>query len=85
MKREDGLLTTEQLNDIVWRYTDKDKQTFALGTIIKEIAKAKKALDDKRMLTKEEAVWLLKHIRLKKYFVINKTLVRKLQEIAGEN
>jgi len=41
---EDGLLTTEQLNDIVRRYTDKDRQTFALGTIIKEIAKAQAAL-----------------------------------------
>ena len=34
------MLTSEQLNEVVWRYTDKENQTYALGTIIKEIAKA---------------------------------------------
>ena len=37
---KDLLLTTEQLNEIVWNNTDKDKQTYALGTIIQQVAQA---------------------------------------------
>ena len=37
---KDLLLTTEQLNEIVWTNTDKEKQTYALGTIIQQVAQA---------------------------------------------
>ena len=37
---KDLLLTTEQLNEIVWNNTDKEKQAYALGTIIQQIAQA---------------------------------------------
>jgi len=43
---EEGLLTSDELNDIVHKNTDQEKKTYALGTIIHDIAKAQKRLDD---------------------------------------